>query len=357
MPFCHKAEYQFNSILSKVEEGKIPLWAHLDLTYRCNQNCLHCYCQGLSGKFSSKQKELSTREVFALLGQLAEAGSLYLTLSGGEVLARDDFFAIARHAKKKNFALTIFTNGTLINASVARRIAKLSPLCVEMSIYGATAEVHDRITQKKGSFAALCRAAKFLKGNHLKLVLKSVIMKSNIHQSRELEQLCSCLGADGYRFTMELSCKNDGSLEPKQYQINEEQIRSLIVLENIAPEEKKHIYWDNPLDKLLCGSGSVGCYISPYGDIYPCAQLFVSMGNIREQTFQEIWRAPSALRNALAKLRTYADMPVCHTCQYVRFCKKCIGMAYLEKKDFKACYDTLRCISKVDYELYNDRIS
>ncbi|MFA6216207.1 MAG: radical SAM protein [Candidatus Omnitrophota bacterium] len=357
MQSCHKAEYQFNTILAKVEERKIPLWAHLDLTYRCNQDCIHCYCQGLSESFPSNQKELSTGEIFSLLDQLSEVGSLYLTLSGGEVFLRRDFFKIARYARKKNFALNIFTNATLIDDTCARRIAELSPLCVEMSVYGSTAAVHDAITRRPGSFEELCRAVKSLKDNHLKVVLKSAIMNGNVHQEKEIEEFCYQIGAQAYRFTMELSCKNDGSPEPKQYQINEGQIRSMIARANIPLSEKKHGYWDKPLEKLLCGTGVIGCYISPYGDVYPCIQLLIPMGNIRKMSFREIWQSPSALRKELDNLRTYADMPDCLDCRYIRFCKKCLGLAYLEKKDVKACYDTLRCISKVDYELYNDRIS
>jgi radical SAM protein with 4Fe4S-binding SPASM domain len=348
--FVSEARQAFDNILTKAEEHKIPLWAHLDLTFRCNLNCKHCYCQGLSGKPWNGNPELSLVEIKPLLDELAEIGSLYLTLSGGEVLLRDDFFDIAGYAKKKNFCLNIFTNGTLIDEDAAQRLAELLPLAVEMSIYGTTAEVHDAVTGVKGSFFKLLSVVSLLKKHRLKVTLKSVLMRANFHQARALPEFVKGIGADEYRFGIEVSPKNDGSKGPRAYQVDESQIYEFLSRkENATPENDG--YLRNPLDKPLCGTGSIACYISPYGDVYPCIQLLAPMGNIRQRNFHDIWHAPSPLRSQLNALKTYKDMAPCLSCQYVGFCKKCIGLAYLEQHDLQACYDTLKLFSRIDYEL------
>ncbi|MEW6088941.1 MAG: radical SAM protein [bacterium] len=340
----------FNNILANAELKKIPLWAHLDLTYKCNLNCVHCYCQNLSKDFSRSQREMETREIFSLIDQLAETGSLYLTLSGGELFTRPDFFEIAFYAKKRNFALNIFTNGTLINEETANRLAELQPLVIEMSIYGADAGVHDAITRVPGSFNKLLEAVKMLKKNNLKVGLKSTLMKPNFHSSEEISKFSLESGADDYHFNIEISPKNDGSRLPQEYQLDEKEMKYVLSQTNEFTA-KKHEYWNEPLSKPLCGTGSIGCYISPYGDVYPCIQLLIPMGNIRQKSFREIWYSASVLRSRLNSLHTYADLPLCRSCEYVKSCKKCIGLSHLEKKDMEACYNTLKSISKIDYEL------
>lgn len=351
MQYCHKATKRFNALLELVETKRIPLWAHLDLTYRCNLDCIHCYCQNLSDTFSQGHPELSCAEIKRLLDELAEAGSLYLTLSGGEIFLRKDIFEIAAYAKKKNFCLTFFSNGMLIDEQITEKIAALSPLSVELSIYGITAEVHDAVTQRQGSFQKLLNAVRLLKQRQLRVVLKSVIMEKNFQHAGRLELFVSELGADDYQYTMEIAPKNDGSRDNQRQQIDEPKIRQVLKHNLIPLKKAKHEYWDKPLTKPICGTGSIGCYISPYGFVYPCAQLLLPMGNIREKSFKEIWYGNSALQEALAGFNTYGDMADCVECPYVRFCRKCVGLAFLETQDIKKCYNTLKSISKIDYEL------
>ncbi len=105
---------------------------------------------------------MSLAEVRGLLDALAEEGCLVLTLSGGEVLLRRDFFEVAGAARERGFAPRIFTNGTLVDEARADRLAALEPVVVEMSLLGAAPETHDAITLKRGSFARTVRAAELL---------------------------------------------------------------------------------------------------------------------------------------------------------------------------------------------------
>ena len=67
----------------------IPLYAHVELTYTCNFRCIHCYLHT-----NTDRKELSTKQIIQILDQLAEQGTLYLALTGGEILYRKDFYEI-----------------------------------------------------------------------------------------------------------------------------------------------------------------------------------------------------------------------------------------------------------------------
>src|SRR3954470_16560605 len=119
----------------------IPLGVQLDLTYRCNERCVHCYLD------HDDHGEMTTAEIKDLLVQFAAAGVFFLTLSGGEILMRRDFFEILAHARSLLFSVKLKTNAVMIHEREADRIAELSPDSVQISVYSHRAEVHDGITK------------------------------------------------------------------------------------------------------------------------------------------------------------------------------------------------------------------
>lgn len=349
-----KSKEVFDRIMFRADEKKVPVFAHLDLSYKCNLKCIHCYCQNLSADFSRYKEELSPPEICRLLDELAEAGSLYLGLSGGEVLIHPHFFEIARYARRKGFWLTVLTNGTLIDEDVAQRLAELMPRAIDLSIYGTSSEVHDAITQSPGSFDKVVRAVNLLKKEKIRVVLKTIVMKSNLHQAQQIFEFAKNLGADDHYYTAEVTPRNDGSRVPKKNQLGREEMRSFLSGRKEALKGDPAPWPDDPLSKPICGAGTLGCYVSPYGDVYPCIQLLVPMGNTREQSFKEIWFNPSPAREILDPLKTYQDMPLCRDCGYVKTCAKCLGIAYLETMDVKGCYELLKYTAKIEHELLSE---
>ena len=97
----------------------IPFSVHLDVTYRCNERCVHCYLD------HDDHGEMTTAEIKDLLQQLAEAGTFFLTLSGGEVLMRQDFFELLEYARGLRFNVRIKTNGVMIRKREAQRMMDL----------------------------------------------------------------------------------------------------------------------------------------------------------------------------------------------------------------------------------------
>jgi MoaA/NifB/PqqE/SkfB family radical SAM enzyme len=123
----------------------IPLSVHFDLTYRCNERCVHCYLD------HDDHGEMTTAEVRGVLDQLASAGTLFLIFSGGELLLRKDFFELLAYARQLGFDVKIKTNGILINERAAARIREQGVRQVQISIYSHLPDVHDAITKVPGS--------------------------------------------------------------------------------------------------------------------------------------------------------------------------------------------------------------
>lgn len=339
------AQQIFERIIGRVQERRIPFWAHLDVTYRCNVSCVHCYCQHLGSEGNNRACELTLSEIIRLFDELKDAGTLYLTISGGEVLVRPDFIDILREARARHFAVQVFTNGTLVTAELCQEMRALAVYAVELSIYGTSAEVHDAVTRVPGSFDRVAQACALLKDFELPFILKSVIMEQNFRQARDLEALSALWGAREFRYTLEVSARNDGNRLPLAYQLSPSRIHQWVSAHAPYPEP-------DPADLVhqpRCGSGEIGCYIDPFGTVYPCIQFLKPMGNIRTRSFNSIWSGDSPARQALNDVRELFDVARCKLCRYARYCRKCVGIAMLETGDVNECYGTLRTLAEAQY--------
>src|SRR5438270_7379840 len=166
----------------------IPLSVHIDVTYRCNERCVHCYLD------HDDLGEMTTAEIKDILNQLAEAGVFFLVLSGGEVLMRRDFFDIVEHARGLLFNVKIKTNGVMIREPEARRIRELGVEQIQISVYSHRPEVHDAITKLPGSLKRTIQAIRFLKSQGLKVTMANVLMTENLGDGAGVIALAKELG-------------------------------------------------------------------------------------------------------------------------------------------------------------------
>ncbi len=101
-------------VIKNEGEKRTPLSGSLDLTFRCNNRCVHCYVNRPLDDNGEKEKELNYADICRILDHLAQEGCLWLLITGGEPLVREDFEDIYLYAKKKGFLITLFTNGTSV---------------------------------------------------------------------------------------------------------------------------------------------------------------------------------------------------------------------------------------------------
>lgn len=345
-------------IALKAEKRRVPLNVHLELTYRCNLQCIHCYCVVEHSQEAEVEKhELTYEEITRLLDDLAEMGTLYLTLSGGEVLIRRDFFDIAAYVKQRGFAFRIFTNGIGLTEERVARIAALEPLTVELSLYSADAAIHDGITRVPGSFDQLIRHVLLLKAHGLRIYLKSVVMKPNVAGLQKLRQLGNDLGVFKHTFGCELSPRINGDIHhPSHYQLGEEELFDYLA----SPVWQKQLQPipQGPPEEVAkqsqtCAPAINGCCIDPYGNVLPCTAFRIPIGNIRQKPFKELWCSPPPPIQDLLSVQTYADLPECRSCELVGFCHRCPGDNLLERGgDWEACHVRARMVASAERKLY-----
>lgn len=314
------------SILEKALKNEIPISVHFDLTYLCNLHCIHCYLYGQN----KNRSELNTADVKSLLDSLANAGTLYLTLSGGEILLREDFFEIAYYARNNNFALKLLTNGTLLDEETADMIASLNPQSVSISIYSADPLTHDRITGQVGSFQKSLSAVVMLRERDVRVRLSTMVMKQNVDDYRSVYELANKLGTD-FRADYRIAPKFDQDLfmYPDELWLDENDLNKILVdpvflLENKSKDDNTY---PTIFNTIPCGSGHISCCISLYGDVYPCVLLPIVCGNIKEEPFIDIWKNSSWMKYVrsitLQKLG-------CSNCSFQQYCRPCLAFSYFD---------------------------
>ncbi len=332
-------------ILEKInvvaEKECIPVDAFFELTYNCNLSCDFCYVVK-----DKEREELSFEEIRRALEELKEAGALFLTLTGGEILTRDDFFEIASYARRLGFALTLFTNGTLIDKKKARLIKSLYPLEVGISIYSADSSVHDKITEISGSHESSISGLKLLKEEGVKVVLKSVLRKENVKKYPKLIALSERLGV---RYNMDpiVTPRNNGSKEPLSYQVSDADLKRIYSDKRLYPEKLRGPA--SPQANPFCGAGKTLCGISPYGDVYPCIQFPQKVGNIKKSSFKDIWNNSKEL-SKIRKMKP-SDLKECKDCELRLWCGRCPGIAFLERGNIYGKSAVICRIARVQKEI------
>ncbi len=319
-------ESLFNIVNDKAIAKRILLSCHFDLTYNCNTNCVHCYVK------KEERDELKTSEIKDIMDQLAAMDTLFLILSGGEVLTRKDFFEIAEYARKLNFALRIMTNGLLVDEKVADKLAALNPDLINLSIYSTNPEVHDGITGVPGSLEKVINAAELIRERGLELRINTVIMKQNLNDYPQVHELAQILGAD-FKVDFQVTPKFDGDRSPLQFQISSNE------LQEVLADPLLELTLDDPIEPHLkrfandipCSAAHSFLYISPYGDVSPCVQFKVPCGNLKEKSLEEIWyHSPQMLD--ISSLRI-SKLPACSQCELIDDCRYCPGISYIEEGD------------------------
>lgn len=330
-------QFQYGALSEELHvrsvQQRIPISGSLEVTQRCNLRCVHCYVP-LARRTGPRQHELSLVEIQHLLDEIAEAGCLWLLLTGGEPFQRKDFLEIYAYARQKGFITTLFTNGTLLTPAIADYLADWRPFSIEISLYGATQATYESVTGVPGSFARCRRGIDLLLERGLPLNLKSVLLTLNAQELEEMQRLAASLGVE-YRFDPVINAGLDGCLAPTQYRLTPEEI---ITIEQHDPERVK--LWPLEFEKVRarpdpgqsmysCSAGLNSFHIDSYGRLSICLTARTPSYDLRQGSFQEGWHSFVPTIRALEYRSEYA----CLGCELRVGCAQCPAVGLNEYGD------------------------
>ncbi len=307
-----------------------PLGATIEITLRCNLRCAHCYNFDREVPYPKTRaaSELTPPEIVALIDALAEAGTLFLSFTGGEALLHPHLEDFVRHARERRFAVRVKTNGTLLTPPRVSRLQAAGVLGVDVSLYGARPETHDAFTADPGSFERTVAGVRSARDAGMKVRVSVSVMRTNAAEMGEMIDLIESLGVVANLDT-HITPRYDGEQGPVGLRVDAETLeqlyrgplRQLVGAPDCSPDRS-----------VQCSCARSVVAIVSNGDVYPCIGAPLRAGNVREQTFAEIW----ATSPVFLKIRglTLDDFSACKPCPDRPYCRRSSGVVYVTTGDY-----------------------
>ncbi len=344
---------EFSSRLhGQVMAERFPIDGTFEVTFRCNLRCAHCYCNLPSGDTQARKSELTTQEVFRILDEITEAGCFHLLLTGGDPLLREDFRQIYVYAKKKGLLITLFTNGTLITEDIADLLKEYPPFSVDITLYGATREIYEKVTRVPGSFERFRRGIDLLRERGIPLQLKSMVMTLNYGEFGAMRDFVEGLGMT-FRFDPLINPRLSGSLSPCAVRLSPEKVVALDLDDERRLSEFRKSYDEfDPGTKIpfiyYCGAGDGSFSINPYGRLQLCQMISQSSFDLRKGSFRDGWT------HFLPRMKQmHKDMETrCDHCGIRPLCAHCPAWSDLEAGDPAAPVEYLCQVARLREKVF-----
>lgn len=304
-----------------------PLDAHLDITYRCDLECSHCLLDN-----KTTWPELTTAEWLRVLQQLRDAGVMFLVWSGGDVRMRADFAELLEAAAAMGFMSRVKTHGGQIDAEWAARFARCKVGRVDVSVFSLRPEIHDALTRRPGSLANTLRGIAAVRAVGVPVKVSCWVQPAIID---EIDEICRHFEALGCKVTFDTRTMLDHSASPSLAQLQlagEDLVRARTAILRAQPTAKPPMLRDRA-SHVPCAAGRSLVYVSPDGELWPCINFPMPLGNLRDKSLLELWRESSA-RKALVAWDN-RDRDTCQSCAGGGFCFYCPGDAYKTTGDFR----------------------
>ena len=342
-----------------LQKNNVPFNVTFELTYNCNECCIHCYNPGAirnSHEMNNrKSEELTTNDFKRIISELKELGVVRVSLTGGDPFMRKDIWQIIEMLYDNDFAIDIKTNGLRLLGN-EEKLAQYYPLEVGLSVYSGIDETHDGITKVKGSLQKTEKCIANLCKWGINVTLGCIIMKPNAKNYYTASAF-----ARKYALKIEYDLKLinafDGDISvPKNLQVRDEQLEVILRDERVTLYVGKNAANGGKIIKNIetsvCGAGLNLFGINPEGNVIPCHAFPMILGNIKINTFSVIINADKALKwREKTELKHFE---ICGKEDYCNYCNFCVGDSFLEsntpyKPNAIGCY-----IAKVRMKISED---
>lgn len=324
-----------------------------EVTRSCNLSCVHCRASAERGPYPG---ELTTDESMRFIDDIVKFSKPVIILTGGEPLMREDIFEITEYGTAKGLRMVMAPNGTLLNEENTQRLVNSGIKRISISLDGATEESHDRFRQVKGAFQGAMRGINHAKKAGLEFQINTTVTSNNINEMPDILNLAVNLGAAAHHMFMIVPTgrakeMKEGEIPPEKYEeilhwFYEQRDQVPIHLkatcaphyyrilrQRLKEEGKKITFETHGLDAVTrgCLGGISFCFISHTGQVQPCGYLELNCGNIREKTFEDIWKK-SEIFLSLRDFNEYKGK--CGLCEYKTVCGGCRARAYETSGDY-----------------------
>jgi heme b synthase len=331
-------------------------WIAWEITRRCNLRCVHC--RSSSELEAKEHPDFSFEEATRVIDDISSYAKPVVVLSGGEPLLRPDVFDIAAYGTDKGLRMCLATNGRLVTEDICGKIKDAGIRMVSLSLDGATASVHDNFRSQPGAFDSMMNAAALFRKHGIQFLINSSFTKRNQEEIPRVYKLAKEIGATAWYMFMIVPTGRGQDImgeliTPEDYEDilgwhyeMEKGEEELLVRPTCAPHYYRVMLQKSKEDKEKfkrrslkfstggakgCLAGQLICLLDVDGEVLPCSYFPKSAGNIRQQSFKDIWEN-SALFQSLRDFKSYKGS--CGRCEYLNVCGGCRARAYAMTGDY-----------------------
>ena len=301
-----------------------PLRMDLALTFRCQNDCVHCYAGG-----PHETPELSTVQWKSVIDKLSEIGVFILTFTGGEPTLREDLPELLLYAQKKGMVTGLISNGRMLKDKAFVGVLEKSGLdFVQITLESHKPQVHDSMTGAKGSWKETVKGIQNAVQSEIYVSTNTTLSKHNFADFLTTIDYIKGLGVNAFGCNS-LIYSGKAPFASEEFALSIEELN--ILLPKIR--DKAHLIglkflWYTPtqychFDPVQMGLGVKSCTaaminacVGPNGDVYPCQSYFESLGNILTEPWNKIWHHQLAEK---LRSREYVE-DKCKDCSQLQVC-------------------------------------
>jgi radical SAM protein with 4Fe4S-binding SPASM domain len=337
----------------RMKKRRAPIAFDLEVTARCNNDCRHCYINLPVGDLDALATELSLAEIERIAGEAVSMGAMWCLLTGGEPLLRDDFFELYLKLKRLGLLVSVFTNACLVTPEHIELFRKYPPRDIEVTMYGATEATYERVTRRPGSFQAFVRGLDRLLCSGVKVRLKAMALRSNVHELQEIARFCRARTKDYYRFDPLLHLRFDAD-QARNAEIHAERLGpdEIVAIER-ADEQRFGVLQKGCNELILpeqahagcnhlfrCGTGNGSFSVSYNGKFRLCSSLWRpdTIYDLRHGTLRDAWHTHvPRVRDLRSSRKEFLER--CRVCPIINLCLWCPAHSYLETGEMDTVID------------------
>lgn len=321
-----------NNLIKRYE---YPIYVTFCITSICNAKCKHCSSKVV------KSKDISTDIIIRTLYDLKKCGVFNIAISGGEPLLHPDFEKILYTASKLEFSIGVGTNGTNINEESICLLKKYHVSRVQISLDGSNPKTHDSFRGSSGMFHNSIQAIEMLVENGIRTNICMTPTRLNYMELADVIDLAFNMGASGFNLSQfvpitqdmdYLDLSNDDWKEVLEIWYKKKKLYGEKM--SFTSHESQLILVDNEYEKIKgfigCQAGNGNACILADGTVTPCVMLYIPIGNIKEDPFDEIWKNSNLVKK-LANRKLLEGR--CKNCENILKCGGCRAVAYAKTKN------------------------
>lgn len=327
-------------------EKKIPFKGVFELTPRCNFDCNMCYVHLKPDEIPAVGREFTAKEWISIAREAQAAGTIELTLTGGEPFVRRDFREIYEAVHDMGFLIQIFSNGYLLTEEIIEWLKRRPPRTMRFTLYGASDETYEKVCGIKNGFARVKHSVELLKKAGIPLYLVATVTKENEHDMDKVYQFAM---ENRLPITHTASLVNPvrgASADPKKHQLDL-MLPSADVIREIRKQGSKK-YPRQPRKNYLdvCSNYQCGYWITWNRQMQLCTFLTEPAVKVRPGTFLESWE------ELLTELGQIKEPEQCGSCKYAAYCDRCPGILYAESGTVGQINENYCKKAEFNYRLY-----